>query len=262
MPNRNFKFSNNWIKHCSSSSKSKMVKWQAQNCNLIYRFIENVYHLGNIFIYTFVQFKGLNNIEPNHVSSQAMLGKLFWSWNVSSLKALCFIGINIHVILADSLISFVKIACICTICQSLIFTANHLYNFNEWLGLEFFVSYWLVECPPLLFLCLLLIWVSIHCVEYNLHSNYQRGLLTNEWLVLLLCSQLKLSHPEHVLVKRVSSAEESFDRALQSFSSWVSMIEFLSRVEWCEIFPCNFYTLSWLLYWFRILEHNQLGNVS
>ncbi|TKY72441.1 Coatomer subunit epsilon-1 [Spatholobus suberectus] len=32
-------------------------------------------------------------------------------------------------------------------------------------------------------------------------------------------SQLKLSHPDHVLVKRVSSAEESFDRALQSFSS-------------------------------------------
>ncbi|KHN44678.1 Coatomer subunit epsilon-1 [Glycine soja] len=32
-------------------------------------------------------------------------------------------------------------------------------------------------------------------------------------------SQLKISHPEHVLVKRVSSAEESFDRALQSFSS-------------------------------------------
>ncbi|XP_020221996.1 coatomer subunit epsilon-1 [Cajanus cajan] len=32
-------------------------------------------------------------------------------------------------------------------------------------------------------------------------------------------SQLKLSHPDHVLVKRVSSAEESFDRALQGFSS-------------------------------------------
>ncbi|KAL2341612.1 hypothetical protein Fmac_009552 [Flemingia macrophylla] len=32
-------------------------------------------------------------------------------------------------------------------------------------------------------------------------------------------SQLKLSHPDHVLVKRVSSAEESFDRALQAFSS-------------------------------------------
>ena len=31
-------------------------------------------------------------------------------------------------------------------------------------------------------------------------------------------SQLKLSHPDHVLVKRVSAAEESFDRALQSFS--------------------------------------------
>ncbi|XP_057429564.1 coatomer subunit epsilon-1-like isoform X2 [Lotus japonicus] len=31
-------------------------------------------------------------------------------------------------------------------------------------------------------------------------------------------SQLKLSHPDHVLVKRVSTAEESFDRALQSFS--------------------------------------------
>ncbi|KAK4270816.1 hypothetical protein QN277_019585 [Acacia crassicarpa] len=31
-------------------------------------------------------------------------------------------------------------------------------------------------------------------------------------------SQLKLSHPDHVLVKRVSAAEESFDRALQSFT--------------------------------------------
>ncbi|KAL1358965.1 hypothetical protein HN51_004188 [Arachis hypogaea] len=31
-------------------------------------------------------------------------------------------------------------------------------------------------------------------------------------------SQLKLSHPDHVLVKRVTTAEESFDRALQSFS--------------------------------------------
>ncbi|KAI4299832.1 hypothetical protein L6164_033256 [Bauhinia variegata] len=32
-------------------------------------------------------------------------------------------------------------------------------------------------------------------------------------------SQLKLAHPDHVLVKRVSAAEESFDRALQAFSS-------------------------------------------
>ncbi|BAT87734.1 coatomer subunit epsilon-1-like [Vigna umbellata] len=32
-------------------------------------------------------------------------------------------------------------------------------------------------------------------------------------------SQLKLSHADHVLVKRVTSAEESFDRALQTFSS-------------------------------------------
>jgi hypothetical protein len=35
---------------------------------------------------------------------------------------------------------------------------------------------------------------------------------------VLFCSQLKLSHPDHVLVKRVSAAEESFDRALQSVS--------------------------------------------
>ncbi|PON63647.1 Coatomer, epsilon subunit [Parasponia andersonii] len=31
-----------------------------------------------------------------------------------------------------------------------------------------------------------------------------------------LLSQLKLSHPDHILVKRASSAEESFDRAIQS----------------------------------------------
>lgn len=165
------------INYINMRDKPRTVIW----------FIENVYHVGNICIYTFVQFKGLNNIEPNHVSSQAMLGKLFWSWNVSSLKALCFIGINIHVILADSLISFVKIACICTICQSLIFTANHLYNFNEWLGLEFFVSYWLVECPPLLFLCLLLIWVSIHCVQYNFHSYYQRTF--DQWMTCIIALQ-------------------------------------------------------------------------
>lgn len=165
------------INYINMRDKPRTVIW----------FIENVYHVGNICIYTFVQFKGLNNIEPNHVSSQAMLGKLFWSWNVSSLKALCFIGINIHVILADSLISFVKIAWICTICQSLIFTANHLYNFNEWLGLEFFVSYWLVECPPLLFLCLLLIWVSIHCVQYNFHSYYQRTF--DQWMTCIIALQ-------------------------------------------------------------------------
>ncbi|OWM63739.1 hypothetical protein CDL15_Pgr006001 [Punica granatum] len=29
-------------------------------------------------------------------------------------------------------------------------------------------------------------------------------------------SQLKLSHPDHLLVKRVTSSEESFDRAVQS----------------------------------------------
>lgn len=32
----------------------------------------------------------------------------------------------------------------------------------------------------------------------------------------MLCSQLKLSHPDHTLVKRASAAEESFDRAVQS----------------------------------------------
>ncbi|CAL9235555.1 unnamed protein product [Arabidopsis halleri] len=31
-------------------------------------------------------------------------------------------------------------------------------------------------------------------------------------------SQLKLSHPEHVLVKRVLSAEDNFERAVQSFA--------------------------------------------
>ncbi|KAL0705726.1 hypothetical protein Bca4012_072151 [Brassica carinata] len=31
-------------------------------------------------------------------------------------------------------------------------------------------------------------------------------------------SQLKLSHPEHVLVKRAASAEDNFERALQSFA--------------------------------------------
>ncbi|CAN8290592.1 unnamed protein product [Cochlearia groenlandica] len=31
-------------------------------------------------------------------------------------------------------------------------------------------------------------------------------------------SQLKLSHPEHVLVKRIASAEDNFERALQSFA--------------------------------------------
>ncbi|MBA0556048.1 hypothetical protein Gohar_008807 [Gossypium harknessii] len=29
-------------------------------------------------------------------------------------------------------------------------------------------------------------------------------------------SQLKLTHPEHILVKRASSAEDSFERAVQS----------------------------------------------
>jgi coatomer protein complex subunit epsilon len=31
-------------------------------------------------------------------------------------------------------------------------------------------------------------------------------------------SQLKLAHPEHVLVKRISSAEESFDRACEALA--------------------------------------------
>jgi coatomer protein complex subunit epsilon len=31
-------------------------------------------------------------------------------------------------------------------------------------------------------------------------------------------NQLKLSHPEHVLVKRAASAEDNFERALQSFA--------------------------------------------
>ncbi|KAG0478018.1 hypothetical protein HPP92_012737 [Vanilla planifolia] len=31
-------------------------------------------------------------------------------------------------------------------------------------------------------------------------------------------SQLKLSHPEHLLVKRVASAEDNFDRAVQGFA--------------------------------------------
>lgn len=32
------------------------------------------------------------------------------------------------------------------------------------------------------------------------------------------CSQLKLSHPDHVLVKRAAAAEEAFDRAVQTIA--------------------------------------------
>lgn len=44
-----------------------------------------------------------------------------------------------------------------------------------------------------------------------------------KWLyyVTLFCSQLKLSHPDHMLVKRSSSAEESFDRAVQTTAWWM-----------------------------------------
>lgn len=44
--------------------------------------------------------------------------------------------------------------------------------------------------------------------------------LNNDWrygfLWLSFYSQLKLSHPDHLLVKRVSAAEENFERALQT----------------------------------------------
>ncbi|MBA0864999.1 hypothetical protein Goshw_008024 [Gossypium schwendimanii] len=42
---------------------------------------------------------------------------------------------------------------------------------------------------------------------------------SNLYLVMIkyaYCSQLKLTHPEHILVKRASSAEDSFERAVQS----------------------------------------------
>jgi hypothetical protein len=35
---------------------------------------------------------------------------------------------------------------------------------------------------------------------------------------VLFCSQLKLAQPEHVLVKRMSAAEDSFDRASQAMA--------------------------------------------
>lgn len=38
----------------------------------------------------------------------------------------------------------------------------------------------------------------------------------NECIDWLFCSQLKLTHPDHMLVKRASSGDESFERALQS----------------------------------------------
>lgn len=46
-----------------------------------------------------------------------------------------------------------------------------------------------------------------------------------------LDSQLKLSHPDHLLVKRASAADDNFDRALQSvaWGSWISLFT-LSQV--------------------------------
>lgn len=44
----------------------------------------------------------------------------------------------------------------------------------------------------------------------------EKNVVTDLCLSLFFCSQLKLSHPEHMLIKRASTAEESFDRAVQT----------------------------------------------
>lgn len=66
------------------------------------------------------------------------------------------------------------------------------------------------------------------------------------------CSQLKLSHPDHMLVKRASSAEDNFERAIQSVAwCWFShksewyRFAFFTDVSFFELCTYKEYTIEW-----------------
>lgn len=64
-----------------------------------------------------------------------------------------------------------------------------------------------------------------------------------------LYSQLKLSHPDHLLVKRASAAEDNFDRALQSVAwrSWISLRCMVSFLFFSSFWNFHFLVHVWFL---------------
>jgi hypothetical protein len=76
----------------------------------------------------------------------------------------------------------------------------------------------------------------------------KRSLLPSSNFLITLCSQLKLSHPDHVLVKNSASSEANFERALQAVAWARQTASRLQKAAHWSSFPfVVFNTVEW---WF------------